>query len=148
MLQRYIVESTRIQNYEKELRKFQNLCPTRSHVRKKERNDFLPGSKYRSNDPPRTKQSLRAPCHRYEVCRPRVALLFQRNFPVLPILVNDRSRLTYHCSRAIITFAPGRNQKRSRSINGEEGGGKEREDRCSWNRFNPLNTEQLQSDLC
>lgn len=43
---------------------------------------------------------------------------------MLPILVNDRSRLTYHCSRAIITFAPGRNQKRSRSINGEERRGK------------------------
>lgn len=44
----------------------------------------------------------------------RVALLaFERNFPVLRILVNDRSWLTYHCSRAIITF--GRSQKRSRS---------------------------------
>lgn len=61
----------------------------------------------------------------------------KRNFP--RILVNDRSRLTYHCSRAIIT--PGRNQKPSFSF--DQRGGTRRS--LLLESFQPFETRNTRS---
>ena len=135
-----------MKGWKKENKIFQNLYLTDIDLsfkkNKIKRERFFSGSKYRSIIPSSSiRSSSNETISMSSIRRGMWAewrSCSKRNFP--RILVNDRSRLTYHCSRAIIT--PGRNQKPSFSFD-------QREDRCSWNRFNPLKRGiHVQSDLC
>lgn len=125
---------------------FQNLYPTDidlSFKRKKKskRERFLFGLKYHSIIPSSSiRSSSNETISMSSIRRDMWAewrSCSKRNFP--RILVNDRSRLTYHCSRAIIT--PGRNQKPSFSF--DQRGGTRRS--LLLESFQPFETRNTRS---